>query len=70
MNNRAINSLKGLACLLVVLNHFHGIGILGTITYVISHVGVPVFFLVSGYFMEGNSSKLIGSRLSRKAYHI
>ena len=49
--NRAINILKGIACLMVILNHYHGKGISGDILYCISHFGVPVFFLISGYFL-------------------
>ncbi len=67
--NRRINVLKGIACILVVLNHYHGIGVAGEIIYAVSHVGVPVFFLISGYYMYaadcGTSDKL-----PRKIYHI
>lgn len=46
--NRYINVLKGIACILVVLNHYHGTGEAGDIVYAISHFGVPIFFLISG----------------------
>ena len=49
--NITISFLKGIACILVVLNHFHGSGTGGDVVYAISHLGVPVFFLVSGYFL-------------------
>lgn len=59
--NSCLNALKGAACILVVLNHFHWNGIAGDITYIVSHLGVPVFFLTSGYFLLGG---VIGKRKS------
>lgn len=65
--NQAINVLKGVACILVVLNHFHGTDPIGDIINVLSHFGVPVFFMVSGYFMYSNGQTL--KKLPAKLKH-
>ena len=56
--NLKIDYLKGISCLLVVINHFHHSGFLGSIEYTISHIGVPIFFLTSGYFLYPDVRKL------------
>lgn len=68
--NRCLNNLKAIACILVVLNHFHGTGNIGTITYTISHLGVPIFFIISGYFLYNIDTKNVMQRLPRKISHI
>ena len=70
MKNNNINKLKALACYMVVLNHFHPGGVLGNITYAISHYGVPVFFVISGYFFFDKEENLPWKRLYSKVKHI
>ena len=66
--NRSINVLKGIACLAVVLNHFHGSRSIGNIMYVFSHIGVPVFFMISGYYLYSGPKTL--EKLPKKIRHI
>ena len=66
--NRAVNILKGIACILVVLNHYHGSGIAGDILYTLSHFGVPIFFLISGYYLYSGDRTL--EKLPGKIRHI
>lgn len=68
--NRSIHSLKAIACILVVLNHFHGDGIIGNILVTISNLGVPVFFLVSGYFLYNSNDAKVLNKLPSKIVHI
>lgn len=67
--NRYVNILKGIACIMVVLNHYHGIGQMGDILYAISHFGVPVFFLISGYYMYSANGDTF-RKLPNKIRHI
>ena len=67
--NRSVNFLKGIACILVVLNHIHWDGIFGEVIYCLSHMGVPIFFLVSGYYLI-REKKLDFLSLKRKINHI
>lgn len=66
--NKSINFLKGIACILVILNHYHGTGMAGNIIYTISHFGVPVFFLISGYFLYNGDDTV--KKLPPKMIHI
>lgn len=70
MKNHSIDKLKAVACYLVVLNHFHPGGVLGDITYAISHFGVPVFFVVSGFFFLDKNGEISAHRLMGKIKHI
>ena len=70
MKNHSVDKLKAIACYLVVLNHFHPGGVFGEITYTISHFGVPLFFLVSGYYLLDKNSQISAARLWKKVKHI
>lgn len=67
--NRFINILKGFACILIVLNHYHGTDVAGNIIYAISHFGVPVFFLISGYYLYSANGETL-KKLPQKVKHI
>ena len=47
--NTTIDFFKCVACILVIINHFHHDGLVGSIEVTVSHLGVPLFFMVSGY---------------------
>ena len=66
--NYAISFLKGIACIFVVLNHYHWSGVGGDVTYALSHFGVPIFFLISGYYLY--SGDLTLNKLPWKIKHI
>lgn len=63
------DALKGIGCLLIVINHFHHKGSLGDIEYIISHIGVPLFFIISGYYMYNEDIAIIGGRMPFKIIH-
>ena len=69
MKNNSISKLKALACYLVVFNHFNPVRG-GITTYTLSHCGVPIFFLVSGYYFLDKDGNLPLSRLTKKIKHI
>ena len=64
--NRTINVFKEIACILVVINHYHHSGALGNIEYTVSHLGVPFFFLVSGYYLFDSNMQLTVKRMMKK----
>lgn len=45
-------------------------GVLGDITYALSHFGVPVFFVISGYFFLDKNGEISVRRLWAKVKHI
>ena len=67
--NRHVNILKGITCIMVVLNHYHGTGSVGDVLYAISHFGVPVFFLISGYYMYSANGDTF-QKIPKKIKHI
>lgn len=68
--NKSVNWLKGVACLLVVLNHFHGDGMWGNIVYTLSNIGVPIFFLISGYYLYNEDDNKVIEKLPKKIIHV
>ena len=68
--NQCINVFKGIACELVVMNHYYGTGLLGKAEYAISHIGVPFFFLVAGFYLYDQQGELYVKRLYKKICHI
>ena len=68
--NYAQNCLKGMACILVVLNHFHHQDIFfGGIEYTISHLGVPIFYMISGYYLWAANDGLEYSKIKKRIKH-
>ena len=64
------NALKGIACILVILNHFHHSNIfVGGIEYTLSHVGVPIFYLISGYYLYSGDPVCEYDKLKRRIIH-
>lgn len=45
-------------------------GVLGDVIYTLSHLGVPVFFLVSGYYFLDLKSEIPFNKLCKKVKHI
>ncbi len=68
--NRCVNDLKAIGCILVILNHFHGTGEFGNVIYAVSHIGVPIFFLISGFYLYKSSRVEIRNVLPSKMAHI
>lgn len=67
--NTTIDFFKCVACILVIINHFHHDGLVGSIEYTISHLGVPLFFMVSGYFLWRGSLSDVENALPKKIKH-
>lgn len=67
--NQDLNRLKAFACIMVFFNHIRFPGTIGEVVYTISHLGVPVFFLVSGYYLYDEKSGALRKVLP-KAGHI
>lgn len=67
----SIDFIKGIACILVVLIHFNFPGSLGVWARVVGTLGVPIFFLVSGYFLGWIPGKMLdANKIVRKIKHI
>lgn len=61
--NIMLNFLKGLACIGVVFIHITFPGKVGEIIKYASAYGVPIFFLIAGYFAFGKNEDVIKRRL-------
>ena len=70
MNNKENfyqNCLKGVACILVILNHFHHSNeYIGGIEYTISHLGVPIFYMISGFYLLSPENDLVKKNLIKR----
>lgn len=67
---RLMDTVKGLACMAVVLLHFGFPDPLGLIIRPLCSFAVPYFFFVSGFFCTDSSNRLIRSNTWRKIRHI
>lgn len=62
--NKALNLLKGLACIVVVLIHIRFPGIVGEIVWQsIASFAVPIFFMIAGYFAFEKDEYVIKKRM-------
>lgn len=68
--NYTIDTFKAIACWLVVINHYHSGGRLGTVETALSHLGVPYFFLILGYYFYDKRMHLSRDRAVKKIKHI
>lgn len=68
--NNALNIVKGIACIFVVLMHCEFPGKFGVLVQCVSRFAVPFFFAVSGYFCFYPDDKKLGQRLPFKIKHI
>lgn len=68
--NHTLNYLKALACFCVVMLHCGFPGIVGKLIYGPSRFAVPIFFMISGYFVYDSDPIMVKKRLPRKIKHI
>lgn len=68
--NYHLNSIKGIACLGVVPIHIKFPEIIGEIFWVLGQFAVPLFFMISGYYMPERQNKFEDIKIKRKAFHI
>lgn len=66
--NAALDCLKSIAAIGIVLIHFGFIGSVGAIIQVIARFGVPVFFMCSGFYLKKN--KINSEKIKLKASYI
>lgn len=67
--NKFLNFLKGFGCICVVFIHFPFPGVFGLIVKRLSFFAVPIFFMISGYFVYNNDEsickKIIRKRIKK-----
>lgn len=68
--NHTLNYLKALACFCVIMLHCGLPGIVGKLLYGPSRFAVPVFFMISGYFVYNANPITVENKLPRKIKHI
>lgn len=66
---KSIDYIKGIACIAVVFIHYNFPGDLGTAVKAFSRLGVPTFFMVSGFFFLTNE-KMVDEKVVKKIRHI
>lgn len=67
---RLMDTIKGLACLAVILIHFNFPDFMGEIVKPMCRFAVPYFFFVSGFFCANSNNMLVRSNTCRKIKHI
>ena len=68
--NQCIDTIKGIACIAVVLIHYNWSGNVSEIIKTISRFAVPYFFFVSGYYLPNREGEITSENLKRKIKHI
>ena len=68
--NESLELLKGIACILIVLIHCPFPGIIGDIFICTARFGVPLFFMVSGYFLVDDRNEFPITRLIKKVKNL
>ena len=63
VRNSSLNILKAICCILIVFNHCKFPSVFGKLLENYARIGVPVFFLISGYYLNGNSKEKIKSKI-------
>ena len=65
--NKCLDMLKGIGCIFVIFIHipFPEETEIGKLIYLLTHFSVPVFFMVSGYYVYGSDVKIILRRVKK-----
>ena len=61
--NYSLNILKGVCCILIVFNHCKFPGITGNLIENYARIGVPVFFMISGFFVSNNDKLKVNKKI-------
>lgn len=64
--NKCLNFLKGIACIGVIFLHFAYPGIVGDIIDKIARFAVPLFFMISGYFLWNEDKDIMLKKIPGK----
>ena len=65
-----LNALKSLACIGVVFIHIKFPGDIGNYIAALSRSAVAIFFLISGYYLFNQDSKVVEAKLVKRIKHI
>lgn len=68
--NNSLNFLKGLACLAIVWMHTNSGGTVNQVIVCMARFGIPIFFMVSGYFTYKEKKVDYTKVLAKKIIHI
>ena len=68
--NSCIDTIKGFACIAVVLIHYNWGNDLSTVLQVIGRFAVPFFFFVAGFYLPDHNSNITSERTFQKTKHI
>jgi len=68
--NNTLNFFKGLACFAIVWMHTNSGGLVNQVVVCMARFGIPVFFMVSGYFTYKNNKVDYTKVLAKKIIHI
>lgn len=68
--NNTLNLLKGLACLAIVWMHTNSGGLINQTIVCVARFGIPIFFMVSGYFTYKENKVDYTKVLTKKIIHI
>ena len=63
--NKLLDSMKGIACLMIVFRHVELPGVCGEIMYALARFAVPLFMLTTGYFTYNVDNAVIKQRAVR-----
>ena len=68
--NHCIDTIKGFACIFVVLIHYNWGNDISLVLKTIGRFAVPYFFFVSGFYLPDSSGVISRQTVQRKARHI
>ena len=68
MRNTAIDRVKFISSIMIIFIHIQFPDEFGQIMNAIARVGVPIFFMVSGYFAYGNSREKLKTKAIKILY--
>lgn len=68
--NHCLNVVKGLASIMVVFGHAIFPGTFGQMVFTLASAGVPIFFLISGYYAYYEDSQIIAKKVPKKLFNI
>ena len=68
--NCCIDTIKGFACIAVVLIHYNWGNTFSSLISVMGRFAVPFFFFVAGYYLPDHNSQITPVRVSQKVKHI
>lgn len=68
--NHTLNYLKALACFCVLMLHCGFPGLIGKVIYGPSRFAVPIFFIISGYYIYSDDREKVLTKIPKKIKHI